>query len=74
MLIFDQKGGESYCSDGSGVCSSRYVTNTNMSNWMSDPMSVWTCFVTCDLSYEHSYDMCSELPRVMGDLVLSFLL
>ena len=65
MLIFDQKGGESYCSDGSGVCSSRYITN--MSNRMSNPMFVWTCFVTCDLSYEHNCDLSSELPGVVVD-------
>ena len=27
-------------------------------------------FVTCDLSYEHNYDLCSELSGAMVDLVL----
>ena len=31
-------------------------------------------FVTCDLSYEHSCDLCSELPGVVEVLVFSFLL
>ena len=40
---------------------------TQMLDKMFDPIYV-TYFVTCDLSYEHSCDLCSKLPGVVVDL------
>ena len=76
LQIFSQKGGEKVlsekgCDAVSDVCCFRYCLE--VSKKMSWRMVFVFC-VTCVLSYEHSCDLCSELPGLTDWLWLSFIL